>query len=74
MSNVIKLYSDNNHTKCEAIKKLGYNVENYGNTYLITSKKIKNLDQFIDVYYRSINEILFTFQNDLKRIGYTIAA
>ena len=70
----IDLYSTSNYEKCEAIKKLGYRVKESGKGYIITSDKIKNLDYYINVYFNSINEILFAFKKDLEVLGYKITA
>lgn len=73
MSNVIDIRKDSNYKKCEAIKKLGYEVKTYGKTCLLTSKKYKNLDQFVDVYYRSPDEVLTTLRKDLAYMGTVLA-
>jgi hypothetical protein len=73
MGNVINIYKDSNYKKCEAIKKLGYEIVNCGKSYVLTSKKNKNLDQFMNVYFRTINEIILAFKKDLYAAGYRFA-
>jgi len=69
---VINLEVNSNHEKCEAIRKLGYDIERSGKGCVLTSKKYKNLDQYIDVYYRNVNEVLLTFRQELNVAGYNV--
>jgi len=70
----INLKIDDNYTKCAAIRKLGYDVEKAGNGCMLTSKKYKNIDHYIDVYYPNVNTILLTFKQDLSMAGYKVVA
>lgn len=70
---VINLKVDDNYKKCEAIRKIGYDVKrtNYG--CVLSCKKYKNLYQVMNVDYHNVNEVLLTLQDDLKLAGYSLA-
>lgn len=69
---VINLEADDNHKKCEAIKKLGYVIRSTDNSCFLTSKENKNLDQYMNVYFRNINEVLLVFKKELSVAGYDV--
>lgn len=71
--NIINL-SKNDYEKCQYLRLLGYDVNKSATGCVLSSPKFKNLDQFMDVYYRKVDDVLLALRNDFKMIGYTIAA
>lgn len=71
---VIKLNETSKYKKFEAIRKAGFELINDNRGYKLLDKSCKNIEQYIDVNFQSVDEALSVLSGYLLKVGYIVVA
>lgn len=65
--------SSDNFSKYNALKDIGIKVERVGFKLVITMKDKPDLDNFIDTTFNNLDEILYSFRDELSKQNIKVA-
>jgi hypothetical protein len=70
----IDLNSTDYYLKCNAMKKIGYDVKRYGKRVTLIDEKNPNAEKYADLDFNNIDEALKFFMKNLQQAKVYIAA